>query len=58
MIKYITLENKIYEATLILSTEKTNDEFVPINRKTGVGGDKNHFFVATSLYSDFEKFLL
>ena len=56
MIKYITLENKIYEATLILSTEKTNDEFVPINRKTGVGGDKNHFFVATSLYSDFEKF--
>ncbi|MBK7797545.1 MAG: AAA family ATPase [Saprospiraceae bacterium] len=56
MKKYITLENNIYEATLILSTEKTNDEFVPINRKTGVGGDKNHFFVATSLYSDFEKF--
>jgi hypothetical protein len=56
MKKYITLENNIYEATLILSTEKTNDEFVPINRKTGVGGDKNHFFVATSVYSDFEKF--
>jgi len=56
MKKYITIDNEIYEATLILSTEKTNDEFVPVNRKTGVGGDKNHFFVTTSMYSDFENF--
>ncbi|MCE2744167.1 MAG: hypothetical protein LW701_11490, partial [Fluviicola sp.] len=56
MKKYITIENVIYEATLILSTEKTNDEFVPVNRKIGTGGDKNHYFVAQSRYLDFEKF--
>jgi hypothetical protein len=56
MKKYITLENNIYEATLILSTDKTNDEFVPVNRKNGIGGDKNHFFVSTNLFEDFGKF--
>lgn len=56
MTKYITLDNDIYEATLILSTDKTNDEFVPVNRKTGVGGDKNHFFVGSNLYEDFGNF--
>ncbi|WP_445732884.1 AAA family ATPase [Mariniflexile sp.] len=56
MKKYITVENQIYEATLILSTDKTNDEFVPVNRKIGSGGDKNHFFVNTNLFEDFGKF--
>ena len=40
MTKYITIENEIFEATLVLSSNKTNDEVVPVNRKNGSGGDK------------------
>ena len=56
MTKYITIENEIFEATLILSTSKTNDEFVPKNRKIGSAGDKNHFLVNTNLYNKFGNF--
>lgn len=56
MKKYITIDDTIFEATLVTSTTKTNDEFVPQNRKQGTGGDKNHFFVGNGMFSDFEKF--
>jgi hypothetical protein len=53
MTKYITIENEIFEASLVLSSNKTNDEIVPVNRKKGSGGDKNHFFVSPKLYKEF-----
>ena len=56
MNKYVTIENEIFQATLVVETSKTNDEFVPKNRKNGTAGDKNHFLVNGSLYADFGDF--
>jgi hypothetical protein len=56
MKKYIAIENELFEATLILSTTKTNDEFVPVNRKIGIGGDKNHYFVGSEFLQEFGTF--
>jgi len=56
MIKYITIENQTFEATLILSTPKTNDDVVRKIRKNGTGEDKNHFLVSKSSYEEFGRF--
>lgn len=56
MKKYITLENKIYEAHLIIDIEKINDETLPYNRKTGTGADKNLFVVGAKFYDTLKKF--
>lgn len=50
MKKYITLENNIYEAHLIIDIDKINDETLPYNRKIGTGADKNLFVVGAKFY--------
>ena len=56
MKKYITLENNIYEAHLIIDIEKINDETLPYNRKTGTGADKNLFVVGAKFYDTLKQF--
>ena len=56
MKKYITLENNIYEAYLIIDIDKINDETLPYNRKIGTGADKNLFVVGSKFYDTFKKF--
>ncbi|PJC62541.1 MAG: hypothetical protein CO022_03930, partial [Flavobacteriales bacterium CG_4_9_14_0_2_um_filter_32_27] len=56
MKKYITLENNIYEAHLIIDIDKINDETLPYNRKIGTGADKNLFVVGAKFYDTLKKF--
>lgn len=56
MIKYITLENKIYEAKPVLMLQKVNDEILPTNRKSGSGADKNQFFIQSEFYDNLGAF--
>lgn len=56
MKKYITLENNIYEAHLIIDIDKINDETLPHNRKIGTGADKNLFVVGAKFYDTLKKF--
>jgi hypothetical protein len=56
MTKYITLENNIYEAYLIIDIEKINDETLPYNRKTGTGVDKNLLVVGAKFYDTLKLF--
>jgi hypothetical protein len=56
MKKYITLENNIYEAHLIIDIDKINDETLPYNRKIGTGADKNLFVVGSKFYDTLKKF--
>lgn len=56
MNKYITLENKIYEAKPVLMLQKVNDEILPTNRKSGSGADKNQFFIQSDFYDNLKFF--
>ena len=56
MKKYITLENKIYEAFQVLELNKINDEILPVNRKNGNGADKNQFFIQSQFLDNLENF--
>lgn len=56
MNKYITLENKIYEAKPVLVLQKVNDEILPTNRKSGSGADKNQFFIQREYYDNLNTF--
>nr|WP_298989212.1 AAA family ATPase [uncultured Polaribacter sp.] len=56
MNKYITLENKIYEAKPVLILQKVNDEILPTNRKNGSGADKNQFFIQSEFYYNLNTF--
>lgn len=56
MNKYITLENKIYEAKPVLMLQKVNDEILPTNRKSGSGADKNQFFIQSEFYDNLKTF--
>jgi len=56
MNKYITLENKIYEAKPVLMLQKVNDEILPTNRKSGIGTDKNQFFIQSEFYDNLKTF--
>jgi hypothetical protein len=56
MKKYITLENNIYEAHLIIDIDKINDETLPYNRKIGTGADKNLFVVGAKFYGTLKQF--
>lgn len=56
MKKYITLENKIYEAFQVLELYKINDEILPTNRKSGNGADKNQFFIQSQFLDNLKKF--
>lgn len=56
MKKYITLENNIYEAHLIIDIDKINDETLPYNRKIGTGADKNLFVVGAKFYETLKLF--
>jgi AAA domain (dynein-related subfamily) len=56
MNKYITLENKIYEAKPVLVLQKVNDEILPANRKSGSGADKNQFFIQSEFYDNLNIF--
>lgn len=56
MNKYITLENKIYEAKPVLMLQKVNDEILPKNRKSGSGADKNQFFIQSEFYDNLKNF--
>lgn len=56
MKKYITIENNVYEAHLIIDIDKINDETLPYNRKIGTGADKNLFVVGAKFYDTLKKF--
>ena len=56
MNKYITLENKIYEARPVLMLQKVNDEILPTNRKSGSGADKNQFFIQSEFYDNLKTY--
>jgi len=56
MKKYITLENQIYEAFLVIDDSKINDETLPIKRKTGTGRDKNHFVIKSNFHETLKLF--
>jgi hypothetical protein len=56
MTKYITIEDSLYEAFLVIQLEKINDEVLPVNRKDGDGADKNQFYIQGKYYQDFKSF--
>lgn len=59
MKKYISLENKIYEAYLIIDDSKINDEVLPVNRKgklEDAGNDKNHFVIKKKFHETLKQF--
>ena len=45
MKKYISVENKIYEALPVIELSKINDEILATNRKSKNGNDKNQLFI-------------
>lgn len=57
MNKYITLENSIYEAYLVLNLNKINDELVPPSRKKGGANDKNNFYLQSAYLDEIKRIL-
>ncbi len=56
MTKYISIENQLFEAELIIELNKINDEILPPNRKMGKGSDKNQFYVNLEFYTTFSNY--
>jgi len=56
MKKYISVENKIYEAFPVIELSKINDEILATNRKSKNGNDKNQLFIQKHLFDNLNKF--